>query len=204
MTMTTGKRQFADVLRATERTNAGALMLEMILKRAVHPDAINAMFKRTAERQYTHELLFSTLVDLMLLVVLDKRNSVHRNYLSMSDEVGVSVRAVDDKLARTETDVSEDLLTTVPGRCSEIIDAMPASSLPSPLGDIPVVIADGDHLARTPSTRRDARQRGGTTAWIFFRASRSTADDLGVIAVRDRFKTMPELRLGVDDVAFVA
>lgn len=147
--MTTSKRQFADVLRATERTNAGALMLEMILERAFHPDALNAMFKRTAERQYTHELLFSTLVDLMLLVVLDKRNSVHRSYLSMSEEVGVSVRAVYDKLARTETDVSEGLVKTVAERCSEIIDSMPASALPSLLDGIPIVIADGNHLAHT-------------------------------------------------------
>jgi hypothetical protein len=108
--MTSGKRQFADVLHATERTNAGALMLEKILERAFHPDALNAMFKRTAERQYTHELLFSTLVNFMLLVVLDKRNSVQRSYLAMGDEVGVSVRAVYDKLARTETDVSEGLV----------------------------------------------------------------------------------------------
>jgi hypothetical protein len=147
--MTVEGKQFAAVLRATERQNAGAMMLEMILERAFHPDALNALFKRSAERQYTHELLFSTLVDLMLLVVLDKRNSVHRGYLSMRDEIGVSLRAVYDKLARTETAVSEELVKTVAERCAEIIDSMPGSLLASPLGDIPLIIADGNHLAHT-------------------------------------------------------
>jgi len=147
--MTTEGKRFADVLRATEKECAAALMLEMILERVLHPDALNAMFKRTAKRQYTQELVFSSLVDLTLYVVLDKRNSVHRGYLSMADELAVSLRAVYDKLARTETGVSEGLVKTVAERCSEIIDSMPGATLASPLGDIPLLIADGNHLAHT-------------------------------------------------------
>ena len=147
--MTTEGKRFADVLRATEKECAAALMLEMILERVLHPDALNAMFKRTAKRQYTQELVFSSLVDLTLYVVLDKRNSVHRGYLSMADELAVSLRAVYDKLARTETGVSEGLVKTVAERCSEIIDSMPGATLASPLGDSPLLIADGNHLAHT-------------------------------------------------------
>jgi hypothetical protein len=147
--MTIEGKRFADVLRVVESKCSGALMLEMILERAFHPAALDAMFKRTAEQQYTRDLLFSTLVDLMLLVVLNKRNSVHRSYLSMRDEVSVSVRAVYDKLAHTETAVSEGLVKTVADRCAEIIDEMPGATLPSPLDDIPLLIADGNHLAHT-------------------------------------------------------
>jgi hypothetical protein len=85
----------------------------------------------------------------VLLVVLDKRSSVYRSYLSMRDEVTLSVRAVYDKLAHTETAVSEGLVKPVAERCEEIIDEMPGAALASPLDGVPMLIADGNHLAHT-------------------------------------------------------
>ena len=46
-----------------------ALMVRGILERVLGPDALNAHYDRVADRQYTRELLFSSVFQLMNLVV---------------------------------------------------------------------------------------------------------------------------------------
>ena len=45
------------------------VMLRGTLEYALRPEALDQLFAHTARRQYTHKLLFSTLVDLTSLVV---------------------------------------------------------------------------------------------------------------------------------------
>src|SRR5262249_39306040 len=56
------------------------VMARAVLQRILDPQPIDQLFARTAQRQYTHELLFSTLVDLMSRVVLGQEPSVHAAY----------------------------------------------------------------------------------------------------------------------------
>jgi hypothetical protein len=46
-----------------------SVMFRALLERALDPDELNRLFEQTATTQYTRELLFSSLVDLMSLVV---------------------------------------------------------------------------------------------------------------------------------------
>ena len=51
-----------------------------LLERALSAPALDALFQRTAQTQYTRELLFSTCVDLMGSVVGRVQRSLHAAY----------------------------------------------------------------------------------------------------------------------------
>lgn len=53
-----------------------AVMSRAILERALCPTQLDALFHRHANNQYTRELLFSSVVDLMSLVVIRTYDSV--------------------------------------------------------------------------------------------------------------------------------
>jgi len=57
-----------------------AVMVRGILERVLSPDALNALFDRVAEKQYTRELLFSSVFQLMNLVVCKVQPSIHAAY----------------------------------------------------------------------------------------------------------------------------
>src|SRR5438128_705235 len=86
------------------------VMARGVLENILNPDRIDAVFARTAERQYTRELLFSSLVDLMSQVVLNIQPSVHAAYRAMGEQLGVSDQAVYDKLQHVEVTVSAELV----------------------------------------------------------------------------------------------
>jgi hypothetical protein len=54
-----------------------SVMVRGVLERAFEAHRLDALFERTAEKGYTRELLFSTLVRLMSEVVLGVSPSVH-------------------------------------------------------------------------------------------------------------------------------
>ena len=65
------------------------------------------MFEATAQRQYTRELLFSTAVELMAAVACRIYPAVNAAYQAEQGRVGVSVKALYDKFARTEPALGE-------------------------------------------------------------------------------------------------
>ena len=71
---------------------------------------MNQIFSSYSERQYEQELLFSTQVDLMSLVVCGIYPSVHAAYQKKAVEVNVSATALYNKLQRVELPVSQALV----------------------------------------------------------------------------------------------
>ena len=53
------------------------VMARAVLQRILDPHHLDQLFARIAKRQYTYELLFFSLVDLMTRVVLGQEPSVH-------------------------------------------------------------------------------------------------------------------------------
>src|SRR5947207_2176649 len=82
------------------------VMLRGTLEYALRPDLLDQLFAQTAQQQYTHKLLFSTLVDLTALVVCRIHPSHHAAYQANPAQVGVSLRALYDKLDHTEPTLS--------------------------------------------------------------------------------------------------
>ena len=86
------------------------VMLRGTLEYALRPEALDQLFAHTARRQYTHKLLFSTLVDLTSLVVCRVQRPHHAAYQADPARVGASLKALYDKLDHTEPAVSAALV----------------------------------------------------------------------------------------------
>ncbi|HEY2429431.1 MAG TPA: transposase [Acidimicrobiales bacterium] len=131
------------------------LMFRALLERALDPAELDAMFEATATRQYTRELLFSAIVDLLAVVVFRMRPSVRRAYLSSSGMMA-TLTAVYEKLKGTEPEVCRGLVRSTTARLLEILTAVEGSR-PAILPGYAVRILDGNHLSgtehRIPETR---------------------------------------------------
>src|SRR5499427_11072129 len=78
------------------------VMARAVLERLLDAPRLDALFARTAQQQYTRELLFSSLVPLMSEVVLGVHPTVHAAYQANKETIGVSTTALYNKLDRVE------------------------------------------------------------------------------------------------------
>ena len=74
-------------------------MARTVLEEAFPPDWIDDVFETHRQSQYARELLFSTVVELMTLVVLGLRPSLHAA-ARRSENLPVSLTALYDKATR--------------------------------------------------------------------------------------------------------
>src|SRR5437870_20894 len=86
------------------------VMARAVLERLLDPDRLDALFERTARRQYTQAVLFSALAELMSQVVLGVQPSVHAAYQALADRLPVSDTAVYHKLQHVEPVVAQALV----------------------------------------------------------------------------------------------
>ena len=86
------------------------VMARAVLERLLDAPRIDDLFARTAERQYTHKLMFSSLVQLMSEVVLGVHPTLHAAYKANTHGIGVSTTALYNKLDRVEPVVSAALV----------------------------------------------------------------------------------------------
>src|SRR5262249_1655738 len=74
------------------------VMARAALENALPPSAGDALFEDVAERQYTRALLFSDVVDLMATVVCKVRPSINAAYKKHAEALGVTRKAVYNKI----------------------------------------------------------------------------------------------------------
>jgi hypothetical protein len=132
------------------------VMARGVAESLLDPARIDALFERTAAKQYTREWSFSLLVELMSQVVLDLQPSVHAAYRAMASRLGVSDQAVYDKLQHVELKVSAELVRDSARQAQPVIQALHAS-LPPLLPGFRAKILDGNHLAATEHRLADLR-----------------------------------------------
>lgn len=119
-----------------------------LMEAALTSEVVDALFYQAADRQYERELLFSTCVDLMGLVVSRTHKSVNAAYQASPEEVGVSLKALYDKLAGIEPQTSATLVRHTAQTLTPILREMGGLS-PKLLPGFRVKILDGNHLAKT-------------------------------------------------------
>ena len=133
-----------------------SVMFRVLLERALDPVELDRLFEREATTQYTRELLFSTLVDLMATVVFGVKPSMRAAYLHSFGEITASLTAVYEKLEGVEPGLCRALVRDTTGRLAPLVRQLDAA-LPSPVPGYQVKILDGNHLAgtehRVPETR---------------------------------------------------
>ena len=75
-----------------------SVMARAMMERVLNPDQLNEWFDSTANQQYTKDLLFSSLFDIMSQVVQGSHRSVHAAYQASKEDICVSITSVYNKL----------------------------------------------------------------------------------------------------------
>jgi hypothetical protein len=118
------------------------------MEHALTPEALDALFTEHAESQYTRELLFSSVVDLMGVVVAKIEPSVHAAYQQVAESLPVSITSVYNKLNGLEPSVTSALVHHTAERLAPVVDQL-GGRIPELLAGYRVRIIDGNHLAAT-------------------------------------------------------
>lgn len=124
------------------------VMTRAALESLFSRERLDDLFRTTAQKQYTRELLFSQLVELMTTVVLQQQPSVLAAYRKGIGSITVSDQSVYNKLDGMEPGVSAALVSDSAARIAPVIDELKARQ-PSWLPGYRVRILDGNHLSAT-------------------------------------------------------
>src|ERR671936_741410 len=124
------------------------VMARAVLERLLDAPRLDALFARTAQQQYTRELLFSSLVQLMSEVVLGVHPTVHAAYQANKATIGVSTTALYNKLDRVETGVSAALVRDSAALAEPVVKALRATWA-APLPGHALVVLDQQRMLIT-------------------------------------------------------
>jgi ribosomal protein L29 len=138
-----------------------SVMVRGTLEYALQPQQLDELFARHAQHQYTRELLFSSVVDLLSLVVSGTHTSVHAAYQASPQELAVSLTSVYNKLNGLETHLSAELVRYTTRQLEPVLRQL-GGVLPALVPGYRVQILDGNHLAATE--HRLAETRGQSAA----------------------------------------
>ena len=122
------------------------VMARAVLERLFQPERLDALFERTAEKQYKRTLLFSSVIELMHAVVLGAEPSVYAAYRRRRQKLGVSDQAVYDKLDGMELGLSAALVRDSAEQATPVIDELKARYQPW-LPGYTMRILDSNHLS---------------------------------------------------------
>lgn len=142
-----------EVLDRFEKQAPMSVMARVALERALEPGWVDEVFEVHRHKQYSRELLFSTVVELMSLVSLGLRPSLHA--AAKQAQLPVSLAAMYDKIRRTEPAILRGLVKGSAKRLAPVVDAMAS---PPSLAGWRLRVLDGNHLPA--SEKRLAPLRG--------------------------------------------
>ena len=123
-----------------------AVMSRSLLERTLTPETLDALFEDKADAQYTRELTFSSVVDLMGQVVTSAFPSVRAAFLDKSFGISVSLTSLYNKLQGIEADVSAQLVAHTAQRLLPLIQQI-GGALPEPVPGYPMHVLDGNNIA---------------------------------------------------------
>ena len=123
-----------------------SVMFRGTMEHVLNPVRLDELFDHTSVSQYTRELTFSTVADLLGSVVIGTHKSVHAAYQKSAAQVGVSITAVYDKLQGIELEVSAELVRQTAEEMGKIVKAMPGGSGRPLLAGYRAKILDGNCL----------------------------------------------------------
>jgi hypothetical protein len=149
----------SEVFRPFFEASPVSVMFRATLERVLSAEKMDAIFSQAATRQKTGELLFSTCVDLMALVVAKVRKSVHAAYRAQAERMQVSVRSIYNKLAGIEPQVCQRLVAATSDEMLALLPRLGAQA-PRPLAGYDVRVIDGNYLSGTEHRLAELRQLG--------------------------------------------
>jgi hypothetical protein len=137
-----------------------SVMVRAALERVLGADRLDLWFERTAQKQYTRELLFSSVYDLMNQVVFCVQPSVRAAYQAQQDDVGASLVSVYNKLNHLETHTAAELVRYSAREFAPIIAHMDGERAPW-LEGYRIKIVDGNCLEASEHRIQELREAKG-------------------------------------------
>lgn len=125
-----------------------SVMARVLMERVFEPERIDKLFETYARVQYQQELLFSSQVDLMSLVVCGIHKSIHAAYKAKAIEKSVSTTALYNKLSGVEVGVTQALVRETSNDLVSLIKRM-GGEQENVLAGYRLKIVDGTCLAPT-------------------------------------------------------
>ena len=136
-----------------------SVMMRGVVEYAFDGERLNEIFEETAEVQYTRELRFSTVADLMAEVVFNISPSIGAAYQANIDQMPVSRKSVYNKLNRIEPQISAALVEDSVTQFAPVIEKLRAT-LPPLLQGYRTRILDGNHFSATEHRIEELRTIG--------------------------------------------
>jgi IS4 transposase len=136
-----------------------SVMMRGIVEYAFDANRLNEIFEETAEAQYTRELQFSTVADLMAEVVFNISPSIGAAYQANIDQMTVTCRSVYNKLNGIEPQISGALVDDSVNQFAPVIKKLGAT-LPPLLRGYRTKIIDGNHFSATEHRIAELRTMG--------------------------------------------
>jgi hypothetical protein len=135
------------------------VMVRALLENALNVKTVDALFELHADTQYTRALLFSSVVDVMGLVVCGMQPSVNAAYKHLQDRIPVARQNLYEKINHVEPAVAAALLRQTAGTMTQIVEHL-GGTLPALLPGFRVRILDGNWLAATEHRLKELRTIG--------------------------------------------
>jgi hypothetical protein len=132
------------------------VMARGMMERVLNPERLDELFDRTAEVQYTRNLLFSSVFNIMSRVVCGHHRSVNDSFLASQEEIGVSITSVYNKLQGIEPHTSAELVRYASKEIQSIIEKLGGAQKPL-LSGFRVKLLDGNCIAATEHRIKELR-----------------------------------------------
>ena len=136
-----------------------SVMMRGSVEYAFDAKRLDEIFQETAEVQYTRELHFSTVADLMAEVVFNISPSIGAAYQANVDQMSVSRKSVYNKLNGIEPQISVALVEDSVTQFAPVIKKLRAT-LPPLLPGYHTKILDGNHFSATEHRIEELRTIG--------------------------------------------
>ena len=127
-----------------------------MMERVLNPEQLDQWFNNTAKAQYTKDLLFSSVFDLMSQVVCGSRPSLNAAYHASREQIGVSITSVYNKLNGIEATTSAELVRYAAGEVSPVIEQL-AGKGTSPLAGYRIKLLDGNCIEKSEHRIKELR-----------------------------------------------
>lgn len=137
---------FSDIFQRFIQKRPVAIMVLILLENFLNADKLDRWFNTVRQSQYTKDILFSSIVGLMLNVVCNVRPSVHSAY--RDSDIQASVVALYAKLQNMELTTSQALVRYVAGEAEALIEQVGGAS-PALLPGYRVKFLDGNCIEAT-------------------------------------------------------
>jgi hypothetical protein len=146
-----------ELIERFEKKAPVCVMVRATMENVLSAERLDALFENAAQRQENKRLMFSSVADIMGLVACRIHPAVHAAYQAKKERIGVTAKALYDKLQHMETNVSRRLVQDTASRMAEIIRRA-GGVLPELTPGYHVKILDGNHLRRTQRRIKELRE----------------------------------------------